>query len=112
MPTATEYLNHVGEKTQQLLARSASDMEFRRKLLTDPRAAIAEFTGRDLSEVPESPKVVFIENKADATFVLPDPVDSAAELSEAELEAVAGGVTPVIASILSIIASIGKIYTD
>ena len=50
------------------------------------RAAIAEATG---TEVPESVSLVFVENKADATLVLPDYVDPNAELSEEDLEAVA-----------------------
>ncbi|HYH82604.1 MAG TPA: NHLP leader peptide family RiPP precursor [Longimicrobium sp.] len=73
---------------QSMLARSATDPAFRQQLLTDPRAAVSEFTGR---EVSESVNVVFIENQADATFVLPPAVAADAELSESELEAVAGG---------------------
>ena len=46
-------------------------------------------TGKD---IPESFNVVFIENQADATIVLPDYVDPQAELSEDALEAVAGGI--------------------
>jgi hypothetical protein len=79
------------EAIEQLLSRSATDGEFRQKLLTDPRAAVAEFSGR---EVPEGFNVRFIENTADATIVLPDLVDASAELSEADLEAVAGGLAP------------------
>lgn len=73
---------------QSLLARSATDAEFRAQLLSDPRAAVAEFTGRAL---PESFDAVFIENTADVTFVLPPAIDPQAELSESELEAVSGG---------------------
>jgi hypothetical protein len=86
------------EQLRGLLARSATDMEFRRKLLSDPRAAVSEYTGY---AVPESTRIVFVENRADATFVLPDAIDSAAELSEADLEAVAGGATPMIAALLT-----------
>jgi hypothetical protein len=71
-----------------VLARSATDMEFRQKLVSEPRAAFSEYTGR---EVPESFNVAFVENQADATIVLPNAIDSEAELSEQELEAVAGG---------------------
>jgi hypothetical protein len=74
----------------QLLARSATDADFRRKLVETPRAAFAEFTGRPESEF-EHVNVRFVENKAQATFVLPAKVDPSAELSESELEAVAGG---------------------
>jgi len=83
-------------KLQQLLARSAVDPAFRAQLLSAPQAAMSEFLGKPVSDLG----VVFIENKADATIVLPDLVDLDAQLSEADLEAVAGGGTPVIATLL------------
>jgi hypothetical protein len=96
-------LVHEGEETlQAILARSATDRDFRGRLLADPRTAVAELTGRGVNE---SFNVVFVENTADVTIVLPDPVDPAAELSEADLEAVAGGATPVVVTVLSVIAS-------
>jgi len=87
-----EFAQKADEAYQQLLSRSATDADFRRKLLTSPRDAIAEFTGRP---VADTVNIVFIENTADATIVLPEVVDSEAELSESELETVAGGITPV-----------------
>ena len=96
-------IGRAQEHMGQLLARSATDREFRTKLLTDPRAAMSEFTGR---EVPDSFNVRFVENKADVTLVLPDPVDPAAEISEAELAVVAGGVTTsLVCSALAIVAA-------
>ncbi|HKG95736.1 MAG TPA: hypothetical protein VKA84_27750 [Gemmatimonadaceae bacterium] len=75
------------ETINGILERSATDAEFRQKLISDPRSAVSEFTGREIGEF----NVVFVENRADVTIVLPDAVDPAAELSEAELETVAGG---------------------
>ncbi len=92
---------------KDLLARSATDWNFRQKLLENPKEAVSEFAGKP---VRESFNVVFIENKADATFVLPDPVTVGDELSEDELEEVAGGVTPVIASVLATVASALSVY--
>jgi len=104
------------QEMSRLLARSATDLEFRGKLLSDPRQAIAEFTGKP---VPESFNVRFVENKGGATVVLPDPVDPAAELSESELESVAGGITPAAASswgcaasVLFIAAEVIEIVSD
>jgi hypothetical protein len=83
---------------QQLLSRSATDHEFRAKLLAEPRATIEEATGRAL---PASFNVRFVENKADATIVLPDVV-AAAELSAEQLEAVSGGTEPISTTVLVI----------
>jgi hypothetical protein len=87
------------ESMDALLSRSATDFEFRGRLLSDPRAAIREFTGRD---VPESFEVDFVENRGTATIVLPDVVDPAAELSETELETVAGGTSDPFGVVLTI----------
>jgi hypothetical protein len=76
------------EKLQAMLARSATDMDFRRKLLENPRAAVSEFTGRP---VPESFNVRFVDAQGEPTVVLPDYVDPNVALSDAELEAVSGG---------------------
>jgi hypothetical protein len=84
---------------ERILQRSAVDREFRNALLDNPRAAFAEFAGVDVSVIPESFNLKFIENSADATIVLPDPVDPAAELTEGQLEAVAGGATPLLMGI-------------
>ena len=75
-------------QVERLMSRSATDPIFRAKLLHAPREALAEFSGRDL---PANLDIRFVENTASATFVLPDVVDPTAELSNEELEAVAGG---------------------
>ena len=97
------------EAIQSMLRRSASDWDFRQALLADPRAAIAEATG---TEVPESVSLVFVENKADATLVLPDYVDPNAELSEEDLEAVAGGDFILGLSIVCAAAVIGAAFVS
>lgn len=95
----------VGQEVfQQFLSRSATDMEFRRKLLTSPRAAVEEYTGREL---PESWNVQFIENGGTTTIVLPDAIDATAELSAEELESVSGGTSP---SCLGVAASLLALY--
>lgn len=85
---------------QAILRRSATDRSFRQKLLSDPRAAVADFVGVPIAAVPESPNLRFVESASEAerasgatTVVLPAVADGAADLSESELEAVAGGTT-------------------
>ena len=79
-------------------AKNAMD-NIRRKALTDekffelcikyPKKAVKEIAGKD---VPDNFKPKFIENKADEMIVvLPTPVKKNAELSDDELESVAGG---------------------
>jgi len=96
-----EALKQGQEQLQGLLARSATDLEFRKKLLADPRGTMAEFTGQP---VPEKYDIRFVENQGTATIVLPDYQDPSAELSESELEAVAGG-EPITLLVLGAIAA-------
>ncbi|MGH7649617.1 MAG: hypothetical protein ACREND_15985 [Gemmatimonadaceae bacterium] len=84
---------------QAVLGRSATDAEFRQQLLMNPRAAFAAHVKQSVDSIPASFNLVFVENHADATIVLPDPIEPAAELSEQELETVAGGSTVVLATI-------------
>lgn len=65
------------------------DGVFREKCLANPSAAVFEATGK---EIPESFRLNFVSNNnADMTFVLPDLVLADGELSDADLEKVAGG---------------------
>lgn len=84
---------------QAVLGRSATDAAFRQQLKDNPRKAFASHLNRPVDSIPESFNLVFVENEADVTIVLPDPVNAASELSEQELETVAGGSTVVLATI-------------
>jgi hypothetical protein len=73
-----------------IMRRAATEPAFREKALKNPNAAIQEVAGKPL---PTGVNVRFVENQPGATmtFVLPDPVSASKELSEAEMEQVAGG---------------------
>ena len=74
---------------EQIIKRAQTDSEFRQLCLDNPNAAAKEATGKD---IPEGFVLRFVENQgADLTVVLPDSIDPQAELSELELEGVAGG---------------------
>jgi hypothetical protein len=78
---------------QEILKRSATDKEFRQRLVDEPASAIEEVIGVPLATLPRPINVKFIEKEAglDAVIVLPDFLDPEGVLSDAELEAVAGG---------------------
>ena len=78
---------------QEILTRAATDKEFRARLVAEPASAIEEVIGVPVSTLPRPINVKFIEKEPglDAVIVLPDYVDAEGALSEAELEAVAGG---------------------
>jgi hypothetical protein len=73
-----------------VLSRASLDPAFRRALLTEPRAAIDAAFG---IRIPPDLRVQFIEKgpEVDALIVLPDLRDPSGELSERDLESVAGG---------------------
>jgi len=80
------------EMERRLLQRSLEDESFRQRLLADPKAAVEEELG---TRLPEEVRVVAVEETADTVYlVLPlrsTDAKDAGELSDRELEAVAGG---------------------
>ena len=89
MSVDTQKMQQVNERFAEVLGRSATDMEFRAQLLSDSRAALSAHFGREL---PESVNIRFLDAQGTPTIVLPDL--ASAELSEGELETVAGGLVP------------------
>ena len=85
---------------RRLIERSLQDDAFRQRLLEDPKAAVEEELGTQLPEdvrvqaqLPEDVRVRAVEETADTIYlVLPSasPVGEGGELSDRELEAVAG----------------------
>jgi hypothetical protein len=75
---------------QAVLDRASTDQAFRDRLLNDPRDAIFEAFG---VMIPANFRIKFVERGpgVDALVVLPDIVSQSGELSDDDLESVAGG---------------------
>jgi hypothetical protein len=81
------------EIERRLIERSIQDESFRQQLLADPKAAVEQELG---TRLPEEIRVVAVEETADTIYlVLPSasPAGETGELSDLDLEAVAGGGT-------------------
>ena len=80
------------EMERRLVQRSLEDEEYRQRLLDDPKAAVEQELG---TRLPEGVEVRAVEETADSIYlVLPSasPLGGeGAELSDQELEVVAGG---------------------
>jgi hypothetical protein len=80
------------EMERRLIEKGLADESFRQRLLEDPKAAVEEELG---TRLPEDVRVVAMEETADTVYlVLPlrsTDAQEAGELSDRELEAVAGG---------------------
>jgi Cdc6-like AAA superfamily ATPase len=78
------------EMERRIIERSLEDEDFRQRLLEDPQDAGEETLG---TRLPEGIQVRAVEESADTIYlVLPSasPVDEVGELSDRELDAVAG----------------------
>ena len=80
------------EMELRLVQRSLEDDAFRQRLLEDPKAAVEQELG---TRLPEDVRVVAVEETAETIYlVLPfrsTEEQEAGELSDLDLEAVAGG---------------------
>ena len=80
------------EMERRLIEKSLEDESFRQRLIEDPKAAVEQEWG---TRLPEEVRVVAVEETADTIylalpFVTAD-AQEAGELSDRQLEAVAGG---------------------
>jgi Nitrile hydratase, alpha chain len=79
------------EVERRIVQRSLQDDALRQRLLADPRAAVEEELG---TRLPEEVRVVAVEETADTIYLVLPSASAAGEggeLSDQELEAVAGG---------------------
>jgi Nitrile hydratase, alpha chain len=81
------------EVERRLIEKSLQDDAFRQRLLEDPKGAVEQELG---TRLPEDVRVVTVEESADTIYlVLPSTPTAGAdggELSDQQLESVAGGV--------------------
>lgn len=87
------YMNEqeLSTATREVLKRAVIDPNFRQLALRDNKAAFAKVSDKS---VPSGFSIQFIDNygKSTKTIVIPDPVSHPEQLTEEELEQVAGGV--------------------
>ncbi len=82
------------EMRQRLIERSAQDEELRQRLLSDPKGTVEQELGATL---PEGIEIRAVEETPETVYLVLPPKASAVqggELSDRELEAVAGGWDP------------------
>jgi hypothetical protein len=76
------------------------DPAFRAKFIADPKGTIVKYTGLAAANLPEI--VVHEEEPGSWHIVLPAEPAGAQELSDADLEKVAGGTTPTITPVSAV----------
>lgn len=85
---ATPSKNNIREIEAKVIAKAWKDPAFKKKLLSNPKAALTEMG----VALPEGVNVRCIEDtKNSMTFVLPTTPSDSAHLSETELSKIAGG---------------------
>lgn len=89
----SQAMSQRAELEQKLIERAWEDETFKQELINNPKAVINRETGQQL---PENIEVEVLQETANkAYFVLPEnpaQVGTERELSEADLETVAGGI--------------------
>jgi len=79
----------IQDVADKVIGKATTDAGFRRLALADPKAAIAQFNNEP---IPESFSIRLVDNAgANLTMVLPPMAKAEGELSDRDLEQVAGG---------------------
>lgn len=91
----------------RIITRAMQDESFRQQLLSGSLAAKAAIESEIGQKLPEGLEINVLEETADASYlVLPKAISSEGELSENELDTVAGGIFPCILGSITINLSI------
>jgi len=91
-----------------VIVKCWEDADFKKELMANPIAALEKFTGNEIN-LPKGKRVVVRDQSADANVIyinIPaEPNLDELELSDEQLELVAGGVTPAVASYFLVLAA-------
>ena len=102
-----------GEFEIVLVHRAWSDAAFLADLRSDARAAVSGLLQKYGASVPEGMTVrLYEENAGECLIVVPRPADVHAELTEAELEAVAGGEGVAILVTAAVVGAVATVIAD
>jgi hypothetical protein len=87
-----------------IIARTMKDDAFRKEFLADPKGSIEKYSGQKL---PADVKIfAHTTSSKEVHFVIPDKKTLEGELSDADLEKVAGGEFFVTATVISMISGV------
>jgi hypothetical protein len=98
----------------KIIKHSWDDLGFRKQFIADPKGTVAKYAGTSAADLPEI--VVHEEAPGSWHIVLPAKPSAAQELSDEDLERVAGGTTPTITptavSLSAILSATQKVSQD
>lgn len=96
-----------------VIHRFWSDPSFASELRRDPRTAVDKLLQQYGANVPEGMTVrLYEEKQGECLIIVPRPIDASAELSEAELEAVAGGEGALILVTAAVVGAVATVVAD
>lgn len=101
-----EQMQEAARQNAQLMAKVWSDDQFKQRLINDPRAVLQE-QGID---APRGVEVRVVENTANIVYLVLPPQPSE-EISDEQLEQVAGGNTLGSAGSVSSVGSVGTLFS-
>jgi hypothetical protein len=109
-PAHAEQIRDSKQFMQAVMRRSTTEPGFRQQLLDSPKEALASQYQQVFGKAIEGGfpvDVRFVEPTSDLTLVLPPVIDPEAELSDEEMAAVAGGITPTVLLVVSYAGGVG-----
>lgn len=102
-----------GEFEALVVHRAWNDAAFLSALRSDAKSTIDAELAKCGASVPQGASVVVYEEQPNECLIsVPRPVDAGAELSEAELEAVAGGEGAVILVTAAVVGAVATVIAD